>query len=88
MSSTGQGLSLRIKSIAGIIIFAGGLLGLGLTSEEIAQIADGIGDIFDIFKAFVGSLGTVTSIVTLIIGIIRNSRNKKLGLGRYSQQPQ
>lgn len=77
-SSTGEGISLRLKSLIGIIVLGAGLFHFGVNTAE-------LGDIFDRLGAAVTAIGTLISVVTYIRGHSRNVFYKQNAMGRYDE---
>lgn len=82
LSSTGEGLSARLKSglamVASVAVLAGPLIGLHITPES-------WGEVSDLAVNLVASLSTGVSLVIHIFAWVRRNQLKQAGLGRYAR---
>jgi hypothetical protein len=78
LSSTGEGLSLRLKSLTTLIVFAGGLLGFVVNTDQ-------LNGLFDVLALSVTAIGTLISAATYARAHARMIFYRENKLGRFSK---
>ena len=79
LSSSGVGLAMRVKAVAGLIVSVLALVGVSTSEDAVNSLADQV-------ELALGAVGTLVSVVFAVKGQLRANFNRANKLGKFAEK--